>query len=207
LRPDCGIFWGMTQQRSDKWFKQALRQAPWRTQTQATSLVLAVVIMVLVIGALYLAQASRTAAAGRRLQDLEAQRKALEQQNAQLRAEIAALQSVPRLTEQAEALGYHFAHNEDVEYIELADLPPRRSAVSQPEPEPEEGDQVVPYEESLGGWLARQAAAFKVESADFFERTFGTPGAEENQPAEETEIPLLPGIELPTEVPEATPDA
>jgi len=164
--------------------------------------------MVLVIGALYLAQASRTAAAGRRLQDLEAQRKALEQQNAQLRAEIAALQSVPRLTEQAEALGYHFAYNEDVEYIAFSDLPPRRSSVAEPEPEPED-DLVIPYEESLGGWLARQAAALREESAGFFERTFGTPGedgAGEDQPAGE-EIPLLPGLELPTPIPEATPDA
>jgi cell division protein FtsL len=199
----------MTRQRSEEWFKQALRQAPWRTQTQATSLVLAVVIMVLVIGALYLAQASRTAAAGRRLQELEAQRKALEQQNAQLRAEIAALQSVPRLTEQADALGYHLADNEDVEYIEFSDLPPRRSTAAEPEPEPED-DLVIPYEESLGGWLARQVTALREESTIFFERTFGTPEDEdagEDRPAEEEEIPLLPGIELPTPTPEATPDA
>ncbi|MBN1122255.1 MAG: hypothetical protein JXJ17_14350 [Anaerolineae bacterium] len=197
----------MTQRRSDEWFKQALRQAPWRTQTQATSLVLAVVIMVLVIGALYLAQASRTAAAGRRLQDLEAQRKALEQQNAQLRAEIAALQSVPRLTEQAEALGYRLADNEDVEYVALSDLPPRRSSVVVAEPEPED-DLVIPYDESLGGWLAHQVTALREESTIFFDRTFGTPEADdtdEDRPEEEEEIEILPGLELPT--PEATPDA
>ena len=77
------------QQPNGNWFRQAIRQAPWRTQTQASSLVLAVVVMVAVIGALYLAQASRTAAAGRRLQELEVQRESLEQQNEQLRAEIA----------------------------------------------------------------------------------------------------------------------
>jgi len=52
-----------------QWIQQAFRQAPWRTQTQATSLVLAVVVIVAVIGALYLAQASRTATIGRSLQE------------------------------------------------------------------------------------------------------------------------------------------
>ena len=197
----------MARRQNDQWFKQALRQAPWRTQTQATSLVLAVVIMVLVIGALYLAQASRTAAAGRRLQELEAQRKALEQQNAQLRAEIAALRSVPRLTEQAEALGYRLADNDNVEYVELFDLPPRRSAAAEPEPEPEE-EIVTPYDESLGGWLTQQAEIFREESSDLFARTFSTPDddADSDQPEEE-DPPLLPGLELPTTSPEATPDA
>src|SRR5574341_2584309 len=90
----------------NSWLDQALRQAPWRTQAQATSLLMALVIVVAVIGALYLAQASRTAAAGRRLQELEAQRQILEQENAQLRAEVASLRSVPRLIAQAEAVGY-----------------------------------------------------------------------------------------------------
>lgn len=151
--------------------RSTFRQAPWRTQTQTTSLVLAVVVMVVVIGALYLAQASRTATAGRRLQALEAQRRTLEQQNAQLRAEIAALRSVPRLMAEAERLGYHAARMDEVEYLFIPGAPP------QPLPTPTPAlaaEQAVPsYRETLSGWLAAQWAVFRVQFADFWERTFG----------------------------------
>src|SRR5262245_32451142 len=110
--------------QDENWIQHQLRQAPWRTQTQSTSLVLAVVVMVAVIGALYLAQASRTAAAGRRLQELAAQRQTLEQSNAQLRAEIAALRSVPRLIREAEAQGYHQARADEVEYLYVDGVAP-----------------------------------------------------------------------------------
>src|SRR5258707_686919 len=89
-------------QRSRSRIDQALKQAPWRTQAQATSLLTIMVLVVVVIGAFYVAQASRTAAAGRRLQVLDGERQVLEQQNAQLRAEVASLRSVPRLIGQAE---------------------------------------------------------------------------------------------------------
>ena len=166
----------MAQRRnSNNWFNQALRQAPWRTQTQATSLVMATVIMVAVIGTLYLAQASRTAATGRRLQDLEAERQVLEQQNAQLRAEIAALQSVPRLISEAERQGFHMAETKDVEYLKvenvsqvLADMPASSEAV----------DETVPaYDETLGSWLNEQMARWREQFGQFFGTTVDSDGA------------------------------
>ena len=160
----------MAQNRNPNWFDQALRQAPWRTQTQATSLALALVVIVVVIGALYLAEASRTAAAGRSLQDLEGQQQLLEQQNAQLRAENAALQSVPRLTSQASAMGYHPATSDDVEYLPIAgDAPAAATATPQPSL-----SQVVPtYDQTLGSWLAQQFAALRGPASSFLNSTFG----------------------------------
>ena len=159
-----------------------LRQAPWRTQTQGTSLVLAAVIMVAVIGALYLAQASRTAGAGRRLQDLEGQREQLEQQNAQLRAEIAALRSVPRLIGEAQAMGYHQASADEVDYLVVRGVAPPtpqpvedkvRFAAPEPASESEDGS-VQAYDETLGSYLTEKFTGFREGLAAFWQATFGT---------------------------------
>ena len=121
--------------------------------------VLAVVLAVAVIGALYLAQASRTAAAGRRLQAMEQQRQALEQENEQLRAEIAALRSVPRLTGAAESLGYHPAGPGEVEYMLVKNVPP----LAEPTPAPDlTTSEIEPtYNETLECMLAEQLSTFR----------------------------------------------
>ena len=47
----------------------------------------------------------------------------LEQQNEQLRAEIAALRSVPRLIDEAQDLGFHNAKQDEVDYIVVEEVP------------------------------------------------------------------------------------
>lgn len=174
-----------------RWFQHTFQQAPWRTQTQTTSLVLAVVVIVAAIGALYLAQASRTSAAGRRLQALESQRQSLEQYNAQLRAEIAALRSVPRLITEAEAMGYHTANSAEVEYLTVDDVPPLPAPTPTPPIDPQ---QVVPrYDETLEGWLSEQLVLFREQFSSFWQRTFG-PGNPLPQPGSAS-LPTDPGSE------------
>lgn len=163
----------MTQRtHNDNWFNQALRQAPWRTQTQATSLVMATVIIVAVIGALYLAQVSRTAAIGRHLQELEARRQILEQQNAQLRAENAALQSVPRLISEAERQGFHMAEAEDIEYL-MVEKAVQPVTITTPASSQPIEEMVPAYNETLGSWLGEQLAAWREQIGQFFSATFG----------------------------------
>lgn len=201
----------MTDQNpNDLWFRHALQQAPWRTQTQTTSLVLVVVVLVAVIGALYLAQASRTARVGRQLQALEAERQLLEQQNAQLRAEIAAQRSVPRLINEAQALGYHPARSPEVEYLLVEDVPPLVVPTATP---PVSVESMVPrYDETLEGWLSEQLASFRVGMTEFWQRTFGAQAVveDENAPAL-TPTPVPPELfesfpELaPTPAPEESP--
>jgi hypothetical protein len=131
------------------------------------------VIVLVVIGALYLAQSARTAAAGRNLQNLEDRRQALEQQNSQLRAEIAALQSVPDLTARAEALGFHHATADEIEYVPLPDLPP--APVLTPTPVPlAMSEEPAAYEETLGSWLTAQWERLR-EQFGFFIRPEGEP--------------------------------
>jgi cell division protein FtsB len=161
----------MQRDPDDSWITHALREAPWRTQTQATSLVVTVVVIVLVIGALYLAQATRTATAGRRLQELEYERQVLEQQNAQLRAEVAALRSVPRLIAEAEKLGYRMADSGDVEYLAVEGLEPLAEVT--PTPAPVSAMRDVPaYEETLESWLRVQFTVFRQQMAEFIQDTF-----------------------------------
>jgi hypothetical protein len=129
------------------------------------------VIVVVVIGILYLAQASRTAAVGRRLQDLEVESRLLEQQNDQLRAEIAALQSVPRLASAAQQLGYRPATSNDMEYIPMEGPRPVPQATATPFPRAEE---LVPaYNETLGSWLAEKFKGITAGLGDFFVTNFG----------------------------------
>jgi len=173
---------------NERWFQHALQQAPWRTQTQTTSLMLVIVLLVVVIGALYLAQASRTAGVGRRLQALEAERQRLEQQNAQLRAEIAAQRSVPRLIAEAQALGYHPASSAEVEYLFVENVPP----LAPPTPTSlSRVEEVVPlYDESLESWLADQLVTFRIGFAEFWQRTFGG----ESRPIEQEVLTTLTPI-------------
>lgn len=184
-------------QPQPRWYQRRLRQAPWRTQTQGTSLVMAAVVLVAVIGALYLAQASRTAAAGRRLQQMEDERQQLEQQNAQLRAEIAALRSVPRLIGEAQRLGYHSATSDEVEYLIVRGvIPPTpmpvESRVRAPEPEESEEDDITAYDETLESYLSNQLAGFREGLAEFWQNTFAPlpdPAAEPTDEPEATRIP------------------
>lgn len=140
----------------ESWYRYVLDQVSWQSQARATTLVAMAVVFLLVLGAVYLTQSARTAAAGRNLQVLEARRQALEQQNAQLRAEIAALQSVPYLTRRAEGLGLRAATAEDIEYLPLPDLAPASAATPTPIPTPEP----FAYDESIDSWLREQWEIF-----------------------------------------------
>ncbi|MBN1286857.1 MAG: septum formation initiator family protein [Anaerolineae bacterium] len=145
----------MSQTRRE-WLKHALHQAPWRTQVQATALVALGLVVSIIIGALYLAQATSTATAGRDLKVLERELDRLEQENNRLRAEVASSQTVPYLTQRARDLGFVQAGNDQVMYLVVNGYRP-------PEPEP-----VVPvaaeplpeYDETLNDWLSEQWNGF-----------------------------------------------
>lgn len=138
----------------DRQTRHVIRQDTEISRERARALAIAVIILV-AIGALYLERSARIATAGRNLQELEARRQQLEQQNAQLRAEIAGLQSVPGLTARAEALGFHPATADEIEYIPLPNLPP--APIVAPTPSlPDVSVQAESYEETLGSWLTVQ---------------------------------------------------
>ncbi|MCZ7544440.1 MAG: hypothetical protein M5R40_13350 [Anaerolineae bacterium] len=142
-----------TNTRSE-WLQHALRQAPWRAQVQATALVALVLVVAIIIGALYLAQATSTATAGRDLEELNAQIKQLERDIEQLRAQIAAAQTVPNMTRRAQELGFVPAGNEQLLYLVVEGYRPPEPAPVVPVEPP-----VVPaYDETLNDWLNVQWA-------------------------------------------------
>lgn len=81
---------------------------------------LSVIVGVLtVVAALYLGLVSRTAAQGRRIEQLQTEIFALQRTNEQLAVDIAAASATSRLRERATALG--FVPAEQVEFLTVAD--------------------------------------------------------------------------------------
>jgi cell division protein FtsB len=136
------------------------RRRPWRTQRQAIALLTLSFFVAIIIGALYLAQASAVSTTGRQLEELIAERNQLEQNNEQLRAEIAGFQSVPRLEQRARELGFVQAGRENIEYLVIDGYDPNREPLPTPVPEEASAQPVPVYDETFLGWLQQQWDSF-----------------------------------------------
>ncbi|MDX2163308.1 MAG: hypothetical protein SF162_18460 [bacterium] len=136
-----------------------LRKNRWRPQRQVIALATLGVFVVIIIGTLYLSQASQMSTMGRELSDLIVTRNNLEQVNEQLRAEIAGLQGMGRLQARAQELGFAFADRSDIEYLVVEGYNPNRG--EEVVPVRDAAPTVVPqYEESLLGWVQQQIDTF-----------------------------------------------
>lgn len=133
---------------------RAFKQAPWRVQIQWLATAAALVVVLIAIGGMYLAEASRTATAGRDVQALQAQKAELEMAINRQRSLIAQMKSVGRLERRARELGYVPALAAQVEFIVVDGYRPVTAVTPQPvgSVTPVE---VVDYNETLGSWLAR----------------------------------------------------
>lgn len=151
---------------SQNWLAHTLNRKPWRTQRQAFALAALSFIVALIIGGLFLAQSAALSTTGRQLEELIDVRNGIEQANEQLRAEIARLQSVPRLLERARDLGFSEAGRNRIEYIMVPGYNPQSPPVS-PALNLQPAIQEVPpiYDETLLGWLQQQLDAFQRQSA------------------------------------------
>lgn len=112
--------------------------------------------MVLIFGGISLSQIANYASANREIETLIDERDQLERENESLRAEIASLQTVPRLLERAQELGFRPATGDDIEYIVVDGYNPNRSqTVVEIVPE-QEFDDTPQYDASFAGWLQQQ---------------------------------------------------
>ncbi len=149
-----------------QWIQHTLDRSRWRPQRQVLALGTLALFVALIIGGLYLSQAASTSATGRQLANLIDDRNNLEQQNEQLRAEIASLQSMPRLQQRAEELGFVAAETSDIEYLVVDGYNPNRQvsalvpAQSAPHPVPS-------YDKSFTGWLQQQLDSLKNQLQGF----------------------------------------
>ena len=132
-----------------------LTQSPWRSQTQFAATLALIVVVVIIIGALYLIQTSTATITVRELDEMGNHRARLERDNERLRAEIAALESLPRVMTRAAELGFHEAGEDEIQYIIVNGYRYDRPKVTPtPVSTPAEPEQI--YDETLSGWLHRQ---------------------------------------------------
>ncbi|MEK7808361.1 MAG: hypothetical protein AAB571_04755 [Chloroflexota bacterium] len=131
---------------------RAFRQAPWRVQTQFIATFAALAVVIVALGGMYLAEASRTATAGRDVQSLQIQKAELEMSINRLNASIAQMKSVSRLESRVRELGFVPAQSAQVEFIIVDGY---RKGQVQAAPVKSAPEEIPDYNETLGTWLAR----------------------------------------------------
>lgn len=134
---------------------RVFRQAPWRQQMQVMAALSVGLMILLVIGGLYLAVASRAANAGRDLQRLEAAKASLLIENDRLRAQLAELRTMNRMAARALELGFLPAGPNQVEYVAVPNYPHQPTVVVEaPSAAPS-----VAQASAEEGWLQRTLGA------------------------------------------------
>ena len=148
---------------SQNWMRHALQRTGWNAQRQATTLLILGVILTLIFGGIYLSQVASYATTNRQIETLLDRRDRLELSNEQLRAEIASLQTLPRLLSRASELGFREATAADIEYIVVDGYNPDRDETVIPMEQMTVNDseddmliQAPRYEATFSNWLELQ---------------------------------------------------
>jgi hypothetical protein len=134
------------------WLRHALNQASTRSQTETLAIAALAVFVAIIIGALYLAQATATATTGFELEALVKTRDSFQRNNEDLGAQIAHKKDITDLRGRAQALGYQPVGLEQQQYIVVSGYSAVRAS-----PTPEVT--IVPtyiYDETFNGWLQQQ---------------------------------------------------
>ncbi len=138
---------------------QAYRQAPWRVQLQWIGLFMLGLLLTASIAGVYLSISAQAAAAGRQIQFLEEDMDEINNEIAELTADLASIRSTEKMQNRAKELGFSMMDPAQAIYLEIpgfdptADLvlaPPRISPVS------EKPVLRSSYQSSLWDWLVGQ---------------------------------------------------
>lgn len=136
-----------------------------QNQAQIVAVIVLLVVVSLIIGALYLAQATTNITTVRDIEQLQRQRSQIERDNEKLRADIARLEGIDALKIRAATLGYHEAVEADVRYLVVQGYtydqatPIPTIPVFTPTPQD--------YEENFSGWLKRQFDSLRKQFSDW----------------------------------------
>ncbi len=103
--------------------REQTKRLGWLTEAQAALGWGVILVLVALLGAIYLSQASRIAAVGRRIQIQQNELAELKRQNSDLERQIAEAQSLERLQQEALRLGFVPAQPENIEYVIVPDYP------------------------------------------------------------------------------------
>jgi hypothetical protein len=116
------------------WISHCVKEGRWKVGDRTAASMLLVLLALSLLGWVYLTQASRMATTSRRVQDLEEEKTRLQEENLQLMAEIAGLESVSRLCARAQELGFTQALVEDTHFLVVSDLPSVEQVASRTSP-------------------------------------------------------------------------
>jgi hypothetical protein len=112
--------------------RELARRLSWLTEAQAVAGWGVVLVLAALLGAIYLNQASRIAAIGRRVQIQQGELDELKRVNNDLEREIAEGQSLERLQQEAARLGFAPAQTEEIEYLVIPGYPLEETAPEAP---------------------------------------------------------------------------
>ncbi len=149
------------------WVKHTLNQAGIQPQNQVVALALLAIFITLVFGGVYLSQIASFATTNREIETLIGIRDRLERTNEQLRAEIASLETIPRLLARAQALGFRIANAQDIEYLRVDGYNPNRELSVVPLRADETLDVAPVYDETFSGWLQQQWDNLRLQFENF----------------------------------------
>lgn len=111
---------------------QAYKQAPWRIQLQWIGLFLLGLVLIASLTGLYLSISAQAAASGRKIQSLERQINNINNEIAELTANLASARSVDNMKVRAEAMGYVSLNPHEAIYLEIPDYNPHADLVLAP---------------------------------------------------------------------------
>ena len=133
----------------------AYKQAPWRVQRQWISAFLLIVLGLSMIAALYLDVTARAALTGRDIQNLSAEIITVQQSNADLETQIAALTSHDAMEARALALNYQPIQTNQVQFIVVPGYiaPQPSTLISAPFLQPSTPTVQPEYTQSLLDWF------------------------------------------------------
>lgn len=153
---------------AQNWLRHAMDRSGWQPQSQVTALVVLGVMITLIFGGVYLSQVASFATTTREIEVLLSERDRLEFTNEQLRAEIANLQTVPRLLARAQELGFRPATSQDIEYYVIDGYnPDRAQTVVVPRLEDEEFQAAPRYDATFSGWLQQNLESLQEQFERF----------------------------------------
>ena len=137
----------------------AVRYSTWGLSGKALGVFLLLLVLGSLVGSFYLNQASKTTAAGLEIAGLTREREYWRQENANLRKQIANMESVMRIRRRAAELG--FVEPEAVEYLLVQCSPLEKSSSESLAPSPwAERESVAPQPAESADWWGDLVAHF-----------------------------------------------
>lgn len=138
---------------------QAYKQAPWRVQLQWIGLFMLGLILIAAIAGVYLSISGQAASAGRKIQFIEADIDEINNEIAELTANLASARSTEKMLTRAKELDYVLINPNQAVYLEIPGFDPRADLILAPpriNPVNERPVLRSSYRSSLWDWFVKQ---------------------------------------------------